>query len=88
MTGDMGEIFNALREKGKAKRARNRDMAQAELRRRGIPFTVHNDGAHLVVAERYDFWPGTGLWRARGDRTATRGIRKLIRRIQETAHVT
>lgn len=40
----------------------------AELLNQKIPFTSHNNGAHLIVEgpEGYiDFWPGTGRWNNR-----------------------
>lgn len=84
MSGDMGEIFTAMRQASQEKRAKNRERSQALLVKAGIQFTTHNNGAHLVVAERYDFWPGTGYWRARGENTARRGVHKLIARILAT----
>lgn len=51
------------------------------LEQADIPFESKN-GAHLIVAGRYDFWPGTGLWQARGEVTKQRGVRRLIARIQ------
>lgn len=52
------------------------------LREAGIPFESRNAGAHLIVAGRYDFWPGTGLWMCRGDHSKRRGVRKLIQRVR------
>jgi len=65
-----------------AKRAGNRDASAQMLKQAGIPFESKNGGAHLIVAGRYDFWPGTGLWQARGEATKQRGVRRLIARIQ------
>jgi len=80
--GDMGDDFRAMREFGKAKRESNRDASTRMLTAAGISFVSKNDGAHLIVAERYDFWPGTGLWMARGDKTKQRGVSNLIKRIK------
>lgn len=80
--GDMGEIFNAMKEASKEKRANNRDRSTEILVVAGIPFVSKNNGAHLIVAERYDFWPGTGLWMERGKAKKHRGIRSLIERIK------
>ena len=65
-----------------AKRAGNRDASARLLEQAGIPFESQNGGAHLLVAGRYDFWHGTGLWQARGEATKQRGVRRLIARIQ------
>ena len=82
MTSDMGEMFTALRKVRQEKRAQNRESSAEILRAAGIPFESKNSGAHLIVAGRYDFWPGTGLWVARGERTKHRGVRKLIARLK------
>jgi hypothetical protein len=66
MTSDMGEMFNDWRKAKQEKRASNRDASAQLLMAAGIGFESRNDGAHLIVAGRYDFWPGTGGcgWRA------------------------
>lgn len=82
---DMGEIFNAMREASKEKRANNRDRSTEMLVIAGIPFVSKNNGAHLIVDGRFDFWPGTGLWMERGGsvkRKKHRGIRSLISAIK------
>lgn len=80
--GDMGEVFNAMREAGKKKRARNRENSAALLEEAGIKFESKNLGAHLIVEGRYDFWPGTGLWIKRGTKRKRRGVHKLIEQIK------
>lgn len=79
---DIAEAGRAMRAESQARRARHRDSSAAMLRGAGIPFESRNGGAHLIVAGRYDFWPGTGLWMARGDKAKRRGVRKLIARIK------
>lgn len=76
------DAWRERREASQAKRASNRENGARRLRAAGIEFTEHNAGAHLVVAGRYDYWPGTGLWQARGDRTQQRGVARLIARIR------
>jgi hypothetical protein len=78
---DMAATFDAMHEASKAKRARNREASARLLREAGIGFEERNGGAHLIVAGRYDFWPGTGLWMARGEKTKRRGVKELIARI-------
>lgn len=78
----MAALYREQSEASKAKRASNREYSARLLTEAGIAFETRNDGAHLIVAGRYDFWPGTGLWMVRGDRTKNRGVRKLIARIQ------
>ena len=81
----MGDDFRAMREASKAKRASNRDRSTEILVIAGIEFVSKNNGAHLIVAGRFDFWPGTGLWHerdGRGVRRKGRGIRSLIARVK------
>lgn len=63
------------------RRATNREKSVALLREAGIPFISKNHGAHLLVAGRWNFWPGTGLWRCDG-RTG-RGVHPLLTAIKE-----
>ncbi len=79
---DMAEVFNAMKEASKEKRASNRDRSTEILVIAGIPFVSKNNGAHLIVAERFDFWPGTGLWMERGKPKKHRGIRSLVERVK------
>ncbi len=73
----------------KEKRAENTDRSTEILVIAGIPFVSKNNGAHLIVDGRYDFWPSTGLWMERDGRGAKRkkhrGIRSLIARIKPAA---
>ena len=82
---DIGGMYRALREQSQMKRATNRNQSARLLTEAGIPFESKNGGAHLIVAGRYDFWPGTGLWMARGDKAKQRGVVKLVRRIKGAA---
>jgi hypothetical protein len=75
------EMWRAHAEASKAKRADNRDRSTEILVIAGVPFVSKNDGAHLIVAERFDFWPGTGLWMERGKAKKHRGIRSLLQRV-------
>lgn len=82
---EMGEMFRERREHSKMKRAQNRQNSVELLTEKNIPFTSNNGNVHLVVAERYDFWPGTGLWSDRHDKQSkqkNRGVFSLIKRIE------
>lgn len=84
--GDMGEVFNDMRAYSQHKRARNREASARILREAGIAFRDTNNGVHLIVADAYDFWPGTGLWRRRGIETKNyqgRGVAGLIRAVRD-----
>lgn len=80
---DLGSLFRAKREASQAKRADNRTFSTNLLRERGVFFTEHNRGAHLIVMDKWDFWPGTGKWAERKGRAGHakrqgRGVRELL----------
>ena len=88
-------------EESALRRAANRENSARILREKGIAFEERNAGAHLIVKAKRgftfaDFWPGTGLFIARGGQVERdrllhvnmlargRGVRPLGR---ERAHV-
>lgn len=77
------EVWREHKKLSREKRAANRDRSTEILVLAGIKFMSKNDGAHLIVAERFDFWPGTGLWMERGKSAKQHGIRSLIKRIKK-----
>lgn len=73
--------YRGLREASQEKRASNREFAVVHLKENQIPFTVHNEGAHLIVEgpDCYiDFWPGTGKLKTRKGEAGF-GIRNLVK---------
>jgi hypothetical protein len=87
----MGDLFRGRRARQQAKRAQNTEDSTRMLTERGVPFTSHNAGAHLIVAQRWDFWPGTGLFNERRGRAGHpkrtgRGVRNLLKLIEEDGH--
>lgn len=79
--GDMVEMFGAMREIKRERRAKNTQSSTELLEVSGIKFTTNNGGVHLIVkAGRrvVDFWPSTGLWIVRGDKKKHRGVMRLI----------
>ena len=82
---DIGEIFAGQREASQAKRASNREASRRLLDDADVAFTVHNDGAHLVVEQRWDFWPGTGKWIDRQGGKYRRGVFTLLRAIRRAS---
>jgi hypothetical protein len=78
---DIGDDFKYMRELSQKKRASNREHSADILAAADIPYVSKNGGAHLIVADRFDFWPGTGLWMERGKPQKHRGVAKLIARI-------
>jgi hypothetical protein len=62
------ELWAAYKEQQKQERAKRRASAEQHLKERGINYTVHNDGAHIVIEEGgaiFDYWPGNARWRMR-----------------------
>ena len=80
--GDMGEVFNAMKEASKEKRASNRASSATILDQAGIPYESKNVGAHLIVDGCIDFWPGTGKFIVRKTNKKGRGVRNMIRALQ------
>lgn len=81
--GDMAEVFNTMRVASRKKRASNREHGALHLKNAGVAFSVHNDGAHIVIPRdrpfvTVDYWPGTGAWRERGWTYSRRGIARLL----------
>lgn len=85
------KVFRDYRAIQQAKRDANRQRSTDILRQRGLHLTSHNEGFHLIVEDRWDFWPGTGMWLERRARPGQprrqgRGVFDLIRNIEEDAH--
>lgn len=63
--------------------ARNRKGSAEILRGRGIEFSEHNRGAHLIIFFTnigfVDFWPGTGKFIVRESGRCGRGVRNLLK---------
>jgi hypothetical protein len=80
MTED-SELWTEYHQSRKAKRARNRDYAATVLDRMGVKYGSGNSGVHLIIEHnnrRFDFWPGTGLWKEYKTSKYYRGLDKLI----------
>lgn len=90
--GDMADDFKALRKEAQVRRSRKRAEGASRLAREGVKFQSRNWGAHLVVEHPgrglIDFWPGTGLWRARYKdhvQTQGRGVQNLINHLRRSS---
>ena len=62
-------------------------LAREVLRAEGVRFTVHNEGKHLIVDGRFDYWPGTNKWGRRNQGRTRRyrfGIIKLITEVKKS----
>lgn len=79
---ELGEIYGAMHEAGRERRASNRESTPDVLRAHGIAFEVKNGGAHLIVNHNNkvaDLWPGTGKYQVRGSGKYRRGVFNLLR---------
>lgn len=56
------ELYKFLRDHARCEKRDRLKANTAELERRKIPFAAKNDGVHLIIADRWDFWPSTGKW--------------------------
>ena len=77
--------FKDMRKVNQAARSESRESSAEYLLERGIQFTEHNGGAHLIVEGKdcfIDFWPGTGKWNSRCG-TKGFGVRNLVTFIGE-----
>lgn len=82
--GSVGEDFAEMKQQGKIKRSKNRTQTQELLKEKGIDFTEHNDGAHLIIKtleHTFDLWPGTGKYLNRSTHRYGRGVFSLLREI-------
>lgn len=80
---DMWRDFKKIKQDA---RARRRENAPELLKQAGIPFTEHNNGAHLILDTHLgfvDFWPGTTKWKTRNhiDQSGY-GVTKLLHILQ------
>lgn len=78
--GDMGEIFNAMKEHSKDKKFNNYNRSIQILDERKIKFIQLSD-THLRV-KNYDYWPSTGLFIELKTKKRGRGIFNLIKRLR------
>ena len=82
--GDMGDIYRDMNEHSKLIREKRRVLAPRVLKKEGVLFSIHNNGAHIIIGPRkIDFWPGTGMWKVRGTDHKGFGLGKLIRFINK-----
>lgn len=79
------ELWAAYKAHQKRERAERRASAEQHLKDRGINYTVHNDGAHIVIEEGgaiFDYWPGNTRWRMRPQKSQF-GVHKLLAAITQ-----
>lgn len=84
----MKELFKIMRERSQEKRSHNREQSAELLKNNGINFERKNYGSHLIILStpKIDFYPGTGLWRVRGENKNHRGVRSLLKYLRQMNH--
>lgn len=73
------QVWESERKYSQEKRARNRRRSSEILQEKGWRFETRNEGAHLIVEGRWDFWPGTGLFIDRKTKARKRGVFNLMK---------
>ena len=67
-----------MKEASRRRRDANRRTGRGKLEAARVSFVVKNEGAHLIVLDRWDYWPGTGLWIDRQTKRQGRGVHSLL----------
>ena len=83
---DMGELFNEWKKLKQEKRQSNLQFSTELLKASGFEFESKNNGVHLIVTTgrgKIDFWPSTGLFQARWNGWQGRGIRNLLKTLEQ-----
>lgn len=86
---EVTEMWAAIKQQRAEKRGHNRHASAKHLEDLGVPMTIHNCGAHIIIKFGgiwVDFWPGTGLFRAREPKVwENRGIFNLVKYLEDHA---
>jgi hypothetical protein len=82
--GDMGEIFNAMREHDRERRSRNLENAWANGTN---GWTVHREDhwSRDLLGDRLDYWPTRNKFRWR-DKTRSGDVEGFVRKREREAH--
>lgn len=72
--GDMGDLFNDLRDHKKQKKRKNLDYAENVLQ----GYEHRQVDEYLFNIGDFDFWPSTGLFKNRVTKKKGRGINNLL----------
>ena len=73
------EDYALIRQLSVMRRGENRIRGSERLTEYGISFESKNNGAHLIVENLIDYWPGTGLFIARKSKTRGRGMHNMLK---------
>lgn len=76
---DTGDYWRDVNGFFQSKRRSNLESSTEIIESSGVPFVSKNNGVHLIVANRLDYWPSTGLFIDRETKKRGRGVRNLLR---------
>ena len=83
---EVSEMWKEFRRMKQDARTQRRENAPELLKDANIPFTEHNNGAHLILDTHLgfiDFWPGTTKWKTRTfPEQSGYGLTKLLQLIK------
>ena len=79
MGSEMGEIYYAMRKAKQERKQANKANGTEKIKRSGYSFVTHNDGLHIVIENRVDYWPSTGKFIDRQTKRKGRGILPLLK---------
>ena len=78
---EIGDTWRAIKEDRQIASSKWVELAPKLLEDKGIPFTSHNNGQHLILEDVYgskiDYWPSTGRWSPRVGKSG-KGFKELI----------
>ena len=85
--GDMGDIFNAMREDSKIRRSHNSKNSMRLLKESGFKFQLLSENGPHVRIGCFDFWASTGLFCSRDGKSKGRGVLNLLRELRRNANM-
>lgn len=79
---DIGEAWDFIKEKRKVVKAARAISSVKLLDENKIFYEVKNSGYHYIVDRRFDFFPTTGKYIRRFDKSKGRGIQNLLKELR------
>tara|TARA_R110000824_G_C15230756_1_gene678521 strand:- start:9817 stop:10074 length:258 start_codon:yes stop_codon:yes gene_type:complete len=76
---ELGDLFGGMQRLTRERRKSNTKNSTEILVEKGVNFVSKNNGIHLIVENRFDFYPSTGLFMNRENGKRGRGVFNLIK---------
>lgn len=67
------------------KKTHNKICSTSILQSMGINIEIKNNGIHIIVDNKIDFWPTTGKYIVRKNQKKGRGVFNMIKELKRTA---